>query len=116
MLVRPGPLPRRRPEGEGRGLILDDFVMLGTTVPEPKRDGRIFVCSAGVSAELGKLVRIYPLARHSIPHRWNVYRVPVERNPEDSRDASFEVAGDRTPGAHERINEQFAEVGKIRDT
>ena len=97
-------------------MILDDFVMLGTTVPEPKRDGRIFVCSAGFSAELGKLVRIYPLARRNVPHRWDIHRVPVERNPEDSRDASFKVAGDRTPGAHERINEQFEAVGHVRDS
>lgn len=89
-------------------MILDDFVMLGTTVPEPtRRDGRIFVCSAGVSAEFGKLVRIYPLARRNIPSRWGVYRVPLERNPEDNRDESFKVAGDRSPGAHENINSQF---------
>ena len=30
--------------------------MLGTTVPEPNSDGRVFVCSAGVSAEYRKLV------------------------------------------------------------
>lgn len=96
-------------------MILDDFVMLGTTVPEPKRDGRIFVCSAGVSAELGKLVRVYPLARRGVPNRWNVYRVPVERNPEDSRDASFKVSGDRAPGAHEWINDRFEKLGSIPD-
>jgi hypothetical protein len=93
-------------------MILDDFVMLGTTVPEPNSDGRVFVCSAGVSPEYGKLVRIYPLARRGIPKRWGVYRVPLERNSQDSRDESFKVAGDRTPGAHERINERFETVRK----
>lgn len=98
-------------------MILEDFVMLGSTVPEPtRRDGRVFVCSAGFSAELRSLVRLYPLSRRDIPHRWNMYRVPVERNPEDSRDASFKIAGDRTPGAHERINEQFAQVGRLAET
>lgn len=96
-------------------MILEDFVMLGTTVPEPTRDGRIFVCSAGVSAELGKLVRVYPLARREVPRRWHIYRVPVVRNPEDSRDASFKVAGDRRPGAHERINLEFGEIGRVPD-
>lgn len=96
-------------------MILDDFVMLGTTVPEPNSDGRVFVCSAGVSAELGRLVRIYPLARRDIPHRWNVYRVPVERNPSDHRPESFKVRGDRSPGAHERINTMFDHVGRIPD-
>lgn len=88
-------------------MILDDFVMLGTTVPEPNKDGRVFVCSAGLSPEFGKLVRIYPLARCGIPHRWGVYRVPLERNPKDSRDESFRLAGARGLEVHERINERF---------
>lgn len=97
-------------------MILEDFVMLGTTVPEPtRRDGRVFVCSAGFSAEMRSLVRLYPLSRRGIPNRWNTYRVPVERNPEDSREASFKIAGDRSPGAHERINEQFVQVGRMTD-
>lgn len=94
-------------------MILDDFVMLGTTVPEPNSDGRVFVCSAGVSTELGRLVRIYPLARRNIPHRWSIYRVPVERNPKDNRSESFRVRGDRTLGAHEQINAQFARIGEV---
>lgn len=93
-------------------MILDDFVMLGTTVPEPNSDGRVFVCSAGLSPEYGKLVRIYPLARRNVPHRWGVYRVPLERNPKDSRDESFRVAGDRRPGHHELINDEFHEIRK----
>lgn len=93
-------------------MILEDFVMLGTTVPEPNSDGRVFVCSAGVSKEYGKLVRIYPLARRNVPRRWAVHRVPLERNPRDSRDESFQVAGDRAVGAHERINDQFEVIRK----
>jgi HNH endonuclease len=93
-------------------VILEDFVMLGTTVPEPNSDGRVFVCSAGISAEYRKLIRIYPLARRNVPHRWGEYRVRLERNPKDSREESFQVAGDRRPGAHERINEQFEAVRK----
>jgi hypothetical protein len=51
-------------------VILDDFVMLGTTVPEPNSSGRVFVCSAGVSDEDRRLIRIYPLARRGAPKRW----------------------------------------------
>lgn len=94
-------------------MVLDDFVMLGTTVPEPCHDGRVFVCSAGWSAERRSLVRIYPLARRDIPRRWGTYRVPVELNPDDRRVESYKVAGDRSPGAHERINEQFVPVGAL---
>lgn len=88
--------------------------MLGTTVPEPSSDGRIFVCSAGISQEMRRLVRIYPLARRGIPHRWDVHRVSVELNPKDSRPESFRVTGDRSPGAHEQINEHFVKIGVIR--
>jgi HNH endonuclease len=91
-------------------VILEDFVMLGTTVPEPCSDKRVTVCSAGISPQLGSLVRVYPLARRNAPRRWHGYRVPLERNPKDSRPESWKVAGDRTPGAHERINEQFAQI------
>ena len=49
-------------------MILEDFIMLGTTVPEPNSDGRIFVCSAGVSPELGKLV-----CRRSPGRHWSTW-------------------------------------------
>lgn len=88
-------------------MTIDDFVMLGTTVPEPKSDGRIFVCSAGYSATLRSLVRVYPLARKGAPTRWSVSTVKLERNPEDSRIESFKLAGDRTPANHSTINSLF---------
>lgn len=94
-------------------MILEDFVMLGTTVPEPNRDGRVFVCSAGISREFGRLVRIYPLARRNIPRRWHRYRVPLEINPKDNREGSFKIKGNREQGAHERINERFEPAGVV---
>jgi len=95
-------------------MILDDFVMLGTTVPEPKKDGRVFVCSAGVSAELRSLVRIYPLARPKVPHRWDIHRVPLERNPQDSRPESYKIAGDRGADVHNDINSRFERLGSVK--
>lgn len=97
-------------------MILEDFVMLGTTVPEPNSDGRVFVCSAGVSRERRSLVRLYPLARRNIPRRWRIYRVPVQLNPADSRPESYKVATsvDRLPGMHEAINRHFTEIGTVR--
>ena len=89
-------------------ITVHDFVMLGKTVPEPtRRDGRVFVCSAGYSDTLRSLVRIYPLARRNCPTRWSVSTVKLIRNPEDSRRESFKLEGDRRPGAHERINNSF---------
>lgn len=95
-------------------MILEDFVMLGTTVPEPKKDGRVFVCSAGISPELRSLVRIYPLGRRGVPHRWDIHRVPVERNSQDSRPESYKIAGDRGVDVHADINQRFERLGTTR--
>jgi hypothetical protein len=96
---------------------LDDFVMLGTTVPEPNSDGRVFVCSAGVTRQLRQLIRIYPLARRGVPTRWHRYRVKLERPApnHDSRYESWKLAGDRSPEHHDDINQTFEECGsKVR--
>jgi len=89
--------------------------MLGKTVPEPNSDGRIFVCSAGVSAELSSLMRIYPLARRHAPERWTINSVQLERNPKDNRRESWKLAGDRRVGMHESINLTFHQVGTVKE-
>lgn len=91
-------------------MTLDDFVMLGKTVPETNSDGRQFVCTAGYSMELRQAVRIYPMARRHCPARWSVSCVPVERNPKDTRRESWKIRGDRRPGAHAAINEVIRPV------
>lgn len=93
-------------------LTIDDFVMLGKTVPEPNSDGRTFVCSAGFSAQLRSLLRIYPLSRFQAPPRWSVCTARLERNPKDSRAESWKLYGDRTPDGHDRINVEAFEVGR----
>lgn len=85
-------------------ITIDDFVMLGKTVPEPQSDGRIFVCSAGVSPTLRDLIRVYPLGRFGAPPRWSVNEIPLERNKKDSRRESFQIAGNRSPETHQDIN------------
>lgn len=95
-------------------MICDDFIMLGKTVPEPQSDGRVFVCSAGYSTELRSLIRIYPLARYASPKRWSVSRVPLERNPKDSRPESWKLAGDRSAETHQNINAAFATYAQVR--
>ena len=95
-------------------MIIEDFIMLGTTVPEPqKKTGRTFVCSAGYSHEMRSLIRIYPLAYVKCPRRWSVSRVALERNPQDSRNESWQLRGDRSPGAHRQINDVFEIIGKV---
>lgn len=85
-------------------ITLDDFVMLGKTVPEPNSDGRVFVCSAGVSATMRGLIRVYPLARYGAPPRWSTSTVTLERNSKDNRPESFKLAGNRTLEQHDNIN------------
>lgn len=92
---------------------LDDFVMLGTTVPEVISDGREAVCSAGYSEEYGSLLRLYPLSRFDTPRRWHTYQVEIERNPRDRRTESFALRGERRVD-HEEINRRsFIEQGRI---
>jgi hypothetical protein len=95
-------------------MVIEDLVILGTTVPEPsKRSARTFVCSAGVSRELRQLIRVYPLAVREIPRRWHIYTVTLERSPHDSRIESWTIAGDRSERFHWRINQRFREEGKV---
>lgn len=91
-------------------MILDDFVMLGKTVPEVNSDGREFVCTAGFSMELRQPVRIYPMARAHCPKRWSKSRIPLERNQKDSRFESWKIKGDRSLAAHYRINDVIRPV------
>lgn len=93
-------------------MIIDDFVMLGKTVPETSSDGREFVCTAGYSVELRQPIRIYPMARAQCPARWSTIRIPVERNPKDGRFESWKIRGDRRPGAHDQINSVITIIGK----
>lgn len=93
-------------------MTLDDFVMLGKTVPEPSADGRVFVCSAGVSRELRQLVRVYPLGRAGCPPRWMRCRIHLERNPQDSRAESWKLVGDRSPEAIPQINFRITQQEK----
>lgn len=89
-------------------MILHDFIMLGKTLPEvQKRDGRVFVCSAGYSQEMRKFIRVYPLAREKAPRRWDVCQIALERNPRDSRDESWAIRADRTGPNHRVINAAF---------
>lgn len=76
-------------------MIINDFVLLGTTVPEPMKDGRVVRCSAGYSPELGELIRLYPLSPAGGLHRWDMFHLELERNPKDNRRESWKLGGDR---------------------
>lgn len=94
-------------------MILDRFVMLGKTVPEASSDGREFVCTAGYDLELRQPIRIYPMARRNCPVRWSLSRIPVERNPSDSRAESWKIRGDRSATAHRFVNEVIEPQARV---
>lgn len=72
-------------------MIIEDFVMLGRTVPEQSKKHGMVACSAGYSKEYGGFVRIYPLPMdYKIP-RWSICRVEVERPKTDNRRESFKI-------------------------
>jgi hypothetical protein len=95
---------------------LDDFVMLGTTVPEVISDGRECVCSAGYSQELGSLLRLYPLSRFNAPRRWGIYQAEIEKNSRDSRSESFALRGERRLDHREINARNFEQVGEFEPT
>lgn len=97
-------------------MTIDDFVMLGKTVPEEDSQGRITVCSAGFSQQLNTLMRLYPLAKYDAPARWSTSVVHLERNPKDNRPESWKLYGDRSAGAHDRINQAAFTVGATMPT
>ena len=72
----------------------EDLVVLGNAVPDEISDGRKAVCTAAFSEERG-LMRIYPVPTDAGMKRWNVVSVPLERNPQDSREESWKIQGSK---------------------
>jgi hypothetical protein len=93
-------------------ILIDDFVMLGKTVPEEDSQGRVTVCSAGFSPQLRGLLRLYPLARYEAPGRWTMSTVRLERNIKDQRAESWKLHGERDRAHHDYINRTaFENIG-----
>lgn len=72
-------------------MILDDFVMLGRTVPEHSKKHGVVACSAGYSREYGGFLRIYPLPMDENIPRWSICTVALERPKTDNRKESFRI-------------------------
>jgi len=117
---------------------VDDFVLLGRTVPEKSKKYGYKVCSAGYSAELGGLMRVYPLPVQNGLRQWSRLRLELERPRDDSRCESWalktrdmasvlEVGSDKTKRASyaaffdgmlarsvEQLNRDRASLGIIK--
>jgi hypothetical protein len=103
--------------------VIDDLLVLGNAVPDIISDNRITVCTAGYSETHG-LVRIYPVPPVSHMKRWNVVKVPLERNPADTRAESWKIQGSKAEweriadkielkGVLTNKNEKFAILDEI---
>ena len=75
-------------------MIIDDLIILGRACPEPLKDGRVTVCLGGYSYKHG-FVRIYPTRTNMPWKRWDIVRVDVEKDPRDTRDESWKIAGSK---------------------
>ncbi len=91
--------------------VIDDLIILGRAVPETIRNGRTTICTAGYSHKLG-FVRIYPTKHTSPLKRWNIVKVPVERDPRDTRRESWKIQGSKREW--DRLDEKIEPVGRLR--
>ena len=92
-------------------IVLDDLVILGRACPERIRNGRTTVCTAGYSETHG-FVRIYPTRADMPLKRWNIVRVPVERNPQDTRKESWKIQGSKREW--EQLSDKVEVIGNLR--
>ena len=76
-------------------MLIDDLVVLGRACPEPLKDGRVTVCMAGWSYRMNDFVRIYPTRPDTSCSQWDVIKVDVERNENDTRDESWKIVGSK---------------------
>jgi hypothetical protein len=91
--------------------IIDDLVVLGRAGPEFIQDGRHTVCLGGWSPTEG-FVRLYPTHKYSEASRWNVIKVPVEKDDShDSRDESYKIQGSKSDW--DRLYEKIEKVGEL---
>jgi hypothetical protein len=92
--------------------VIDDLLILGNAVPDIISDNRITVCTAGVSKTLG-LIRIYPVPVVSHMRRWNIVKVPLERNQKDTRPESLKIQGSK--GEWDRIASKIQLKGTVSE-
>jgi hypothetical protein len=90
------------------------YVPLAKSIPEySKRDGSVYTCSLGYSTEKG-LIRVYPIPLKGM-YKWNIYKIPVERNKRDSRMESFKLASYSRKNDFIGLSNDVKQIGIIRN-
>ncbi len=74
---------------------IDDLIVLGSAAPDEISDNRKTVCTAGYSPKYG-LIRVYPVPPGTPMKRWDVVEIPLERNPQDTRNESWKIQGSKS--------------------
>ena len=92
-------------------ITVDDCIVLGNAVPDELSDNRFAVCTAGYSPQNG-LVRIYPVPPRSNMKRWNIVKVPLERNPKDTRSESWKIQGSKSDWL--KLADKIEPKGKLK--
>ncbi len=82
---------------------LDDFICLGRSVPEESKKYGTKVCMAGLSRELGSLIRVYPLPIQNAIRVRHQCTLDLERNTQDSRKESW------------KLKDRFDGIGVVSD-
>jgi hypothetical protein len=90
--------------------VIDDLIVLGRAVPETIKNGRTTICTAGHSKSLG-FVRIYPTKHTSPLTQWSIVKVPVERDPRDTRRESWKIQGSKYEW--DTLDKKIECVGKL---
>ena len=89
-------------------MIVEDFILLGRTVPEKSKKYDTTVCAAGYSKELNQLMRVYPLPPTLPTFRSRtVFSIALERNNLDSRMESWTLKN----RSAESIKNSFMTIG-----
>lgn len=83
----------------------DDIIVIGNAEPDELRDGRKTVCTVGYHPDHG-LMRIYPVPPDAPMKRWNVVKIPLERNTSDSREESWKMQGSKEKQLADKIKLQ----------
>lgn len=92
-------------------MVIDDLIILGRGCPERIRNGRITICTAGYSYKHG-FIRIYPTRLDMRLPQWSIVKVPLERNPQDTRKESWKIQGSRREW--DRLSEKVKVIGKLK--
>lgn len=96
---------------EPEKVVIDDLIVLGNACPDEISDSRKTVCTAGFSPKHG-LIRVYPVPPGSAMYRWNIVKIPLERNTQDNRPESWKVQGSKREWAN--VSKRIEKVGALR--